>query len=147
MASSKKEKARAIETETTKVKTGKSPAVSSHLALFYNLISPHTIRRLALRKTVGAKKYGRVQWRQGINDADFVADRFNHLVEHLLGFMESGNRDDDNLGGMLWALDALVEIERLSPESLSSVVGITDVFGPAATALHRKEMADRERQS
>lgn len=136
---------RKIEAETTKVATGNGAAVSSHQALFYNLVSPHTIRRLAMRKTVGAKKYGTVQWRQGINDAAYVADRFNHLVEHLLRFMESGNRDDDNLGGMLWALDALVEVERLCPEALSQVVGITNIFGAEATKLHQKEMAERSR--
>ena len=131
---------RVIEKETSKIAPGKSAAVSSHQALFYNLISPHTIRRLALRKTNGAKKYGSVQWRQGVNDADYVTDRFNHLVEHLLRFMESGNKDDDNIGGMLWALDALSEVERLSPQSLSRVVGISDVFGVAAARLHAEEM-------
>ena len=105
---------RKIETETNIVVTG-AVAASSYEAPFFNLISPFTIRRLAWRKTVGAKKYGSVQWRQGINDAEYTRDRFNHFIEHVLNFMSSGNKFDDNIGAMLWALDALSEIERLAP--------------------------------
>jgi hypothetical protein len=132
---------RVIEKEVSKETIGSTPAASSHRALFFNLISPHTIRRLAKRKTVGGIKYGIVQWRQGINDAEYVADRFNHLFDHLMKFMESGNSEDDNIGGMLWALDALSEVERLCPEALTHVVGISDVFGPAATKMHNDEQS------
>jgi hypothetical protein len=135
---------RSIETETSKVATGKGPAVSSHRALFFNLISPHTLRRLAKRLTAGAEKYGSVQWRQGINDAEYVADRFNHLVEHLLRFMEAGNEDDDNIGAMLWALNALSEVERLCPLALNHVVGVSNLFAEKATAFHSQEMKGRQ---
>ena len=135
---------RQIESETSKVKTGKSAAESSHRALLFNLISPYTIRRLAQRKTAGGVKYGSVQWRQGINDAEYVADRFNHLMEHLLRFMESGNRDDDNIGAMLWALDALSEVERLCPQALERICGFSDLFGEKATAFHLQEMKERK---
>lgn len=134
---------RAIEHETSKERIGSSPAASSHRALFYNLISPHTIRRLATRLTNGGKKYGIVQWRQGINDAEYVADRFNHLVNHLMNFMDNGNAEDDNIGGMLWALNALSEVERLCPEALKHVVGISNVFGDAAIKMHQEEMGRR----
>jgi hypothetical protein len=135
---------RHIASETTKVTTGTSAAQSSFKALNFNLISPHTIRRLAKRMSVGAQKYGSVQWRQGINDAEYVADRFNHLVEHLLNFMENGNEIDDNLGGMLWALNCLSEVERLAPKALDSVVGINDLFGRSATKFHREELKRRK---
>jgi hypothetical protein len=134
---------RRIETETNKVTTGKSAAQSSFKALNFNLISPHTIRRLAKRMTIGAQKYGSIQWRQGANDAEYVADRFNHLVEHLLNFMDSGNDLDDNIGGMLWALNCLSEVERLAPKALSNIVGINDLFGHSATAFHKEEMKRR----
>jgi hypothetical protein len=136
---------RAVEKETTIEKIGSSVAASSHRALFFNLISPYTIRRLAERKTVGGKKYGIVQWRQGMNDAEYVADRFNHLVEHLLNFMDTGNAHDDNIGGMLWALDCLSEVERLCPAAFKHVVGISNVFGDSAVAMHKDEMARRNK--
>jgi len=134
---------RNVASETNRVKTGTSAAQSSFKALNFNLISPHTLRRLAKRMTVGGEKYGSVQWRQGINDAEYVADRFNHLVEHLLNFMESGNDQDDNLGGMLWALNCLSEVERLAPQALGSIVGINDLFGRSATTFHREELKRR----
>ena len=135
---------RKIETEFTKVTTGNSAAVSSHLAPFYNLISPHTIRRLAIRKTVGGLKYGSVQWRQGINDSEYVADRFNHFFEHLMQFMENGNATDDNIAGMLWALDCISEVERLRPSALSYIVGISNLQGCAATRFHSIEQIRRK---
>ena len=134
---------RKVETETNIVKTG-TVAASSYEAPFFNLISPHTIRRLAIRKTVGGKKYGSVQWRQGINDAAYVRDRWNHFFEHVLLFMDSGNELDDNLGAMLWALDALSEVERLAPKALRYVVGISNLFGKRATKFHKQEIAARK---
>jgi hypothetical protein len=134
---------REVEKETNKVATGTGPAASSYKALYYNLISPHTIRRLATRLTVGGKKYGIVQWRQGINDAEYVADRFNHLWEHLMDFMANGNATDDNIGGMLWALNCLSEVERLCPDALKHIVGISDVFGAKAIEMHNEEMKKR----
>lgn len=136
-------KKRIVDLETSKAKIGNSPAVSSHRAPFFNLVSPHTLRRLAERHTGGGLKYGIMQWRQGLNDAAYVADRFNHLWEHLLKFMENGNAEDDNIGGMLWALDCLSEVERLCPEALNRVVGLSNVFGAAAVVMHKDEMARR----
>lgn len=134
---------RNIETEDTKVVTGKSGAASSHRALSYNLISPYTIRRLAERLSKGAVKYGSVQWRQGINDAEYVADRYNHMMEHLLLFAAEGNTKDDNLGAVLWGINCLLEVERLAPEALIHVVGITDKFGETAKTFHEEEMRNR----
>ena len=136
---------RDVASEQTKERTGTSAAVSSHQALMFNLISPHVLRRLAKRLTGGGKKYGSVQWRQGLNDAEYVADRFNHLFEHLCNFMESGNAEDDNLAGIMWAVHALMEVERLSPDGLANVVGISNLFGDSATAFHEAEMARRKK--
>lgn len=135
---------RNIETETSKVVTGKSGAASSHKALSYNLVSPNTIRRLAERLSKGAVKYGSVQWRQGIDDAEYVADRYNHMMEHLLLFAAEGNAKDDNLGAVLWGINCLLEVERLAPDALNHIVGITDMYGDAAKTFHAEEMKNRE---
>ena len=136
---------RIIEKETTREVTGNGPAVSSHRALFFHLISPYTIRRLGERKTGGGIKYGWVQWRQGVNDVEYVTDRYNHLWEHLLAFQESGNEHDDNLGAMLWAIDALIEIERLCPDVLKQVIGTCHLFGDSATEYHQREQERRKK--
>jgi hypothetical protein len=137
---------RVVENETATERVGSTAAVSSHRADFFNLISPHTIRRLAHRHTGGAIKYGSVQWRQGLNDQEYVADRFNHLWEHMLKFMESGNTEDDNIGGMLWALDCLSEAERLCPDAFSLVIGISNMHGSTAAELHTEEMSRRKKK-
>lgn len=134
---------RNIAEENTKVVTGLSPAVSSHKALNFNLVSPFVIIRLAQRLSVGAAKYGSVQWRQGINDVEYVTDRFNHTFQHLLNFMIEGNTKDDNLGAILWGLQCLLEVERLAPEALEGIVGVGNLFGEAATIFHKEELNRR----
>lgn len=134
---------RDVTTETNKVQTGQSAAVRSHQAARYDLLGPEFIRRAAIRKTVGAKKYGSVQWRQGLNDVDYMIDAVNHLFDHLLKFMESGNEEDDNLGAIAWALDALMECERLHPEVFDQIYGACQLSGAAAADAHCEEMARR----
>jgi hypothetical protein len=132
-------KHRDIVSETKKEQISRNTlAVSSHRALYYHLISPETIRLLALRKTVGGEKYGWVQWRIGINDIEYVADRLNHLWEHLLKFQE-GDGTDDNLSAMLWALDCLVEVRRLFPDVLKQVVGTCNLHGGAAQEYNKEQ--------
>lgn len=123
--------------------TGNSPAVSSHKALNFNLVSPHVLMRLAKRLSDGATKYGSLQWRQGINDAEYVADRFNHTIQHMLNFMVEGNTKDDNLGAAMWGLHCMMEVERLAPEALNKIVGVSNIYGELATKMHNIEMAKR----
>ncbi len=134
---------RDITIEKSNIQTGTGKASSSHKALSYNLISPYFIRRLAQRMTVGGVKYGSVQWRQGINDTEYITDRFNHMVEHLLKFMSEGNTEDDNLGAIIWALHCLTEAERLSPNDFNKIVGLSNLFSEAATIFHEQEMKER----
>lgn len=134
---------RNVAEEDSKVIVSHSPAVSSHKALSFNLISPAVIMRLATRLSVGATKYGSVQWRQGINDKEYITDRFNHTVQHLLNFMQDGDTKDDNLGAMLWGIHCLMEVERLSPQSLENIIGISNIYGSIATKFHEAEMEQR----
>jgi hypothetical protein len=134
---------RDIANETTQEVTGRGPAVSSHKALNFNLVSPYMIIRLAKRLSDGATKYGSYQWRQGINDAEYITDRFNHTFQHMLNFMIDGNTKDDNLGAMLWGIHCLMEVERLSPDSLNKIIGNTDIYGEYATIMHELEMKER----
>ena len=134
---------RDVSSESNKERTGKSEAVSSKRCLSFNLISPYTLERMALRKTVGKDKYGSVQWRIGINDAEYVTDRFNHFFQHLMDFMKEGNKHDDNIGGMLWGLECLSEVERLAPDALKHIIGICDLFDEDAKRFHTNEQACR----
>lgn len=135
---------RDVAAETTQELIGKTGVVSSHKAPLYHLIAPETIRRLAERLTVGSKKYGSVQWRIGLNDEEYVADRYNHLWEHLLALQQDGNEKDDNLGAMLWALNALIEVERLCPDTFKKVFGTCYLSGASARLVHEEEMKRRK---
>jgi hypothetical protein len=147
----KKEK-RKIKSDDLKVATGKTIAMSSHKALFFHDIPPELIRRIAKRYTGetdsngvplgGHVKYGighlNLNWRIGLGDPEYIADRFNHLVEHLLYFLEDGNEKDDNLAAIGWCLGFLMESERHAPEAFKSVFGQCKLFGESAKSLQDK---------
>jgi hypothetical protein len=64
---------RNVETEETKVRTGKSGALRSKKSLFYHDIPPELFKRAALRHTVGHKKY---------NQSSCVETFSNHAYLH-----------------------------------------------------------------
>lgn len=132
-------------TDHEKVTTGKSTALSSHKALFFHDIPPELIRRIAKRYTGEIKdgkpsgghlKYGtghlNLNWRVGLDDVEYVVDRFNHLVDHLLDFSENLNDFDDNLAAMAWCIGFLMEAERLAPEVFREAFGQCKLFGEQA---------------
>lgn len=132
---------RKVETETEKTVTGKrSNAMSSTEQLFYHDIPPELIKRLAKRYTVGHKKYSgdvtmNLNWRSGLHDPFYCMDRLNHVIEHLMNFLEDGDVRDDNLGAIVWGCAYLMEVERLYPDVLTQVVG--------QMQLHGKHAADK----
>lgn len=134
---------RNVANEKNQVTIGKTGAKSTKKALLFHLIAPTTVRRLAERLTVGAAKYGVVQWRIGLNDVEYVADRYNHLWAHLL-LLQEGDTEDDHLGAMLWAINALMEAERLCPEAYKKVLGTCQLFGEAARAYNQEVMEGRD---
>lgn len=125
-------KKRNVAAEKNMVSPGQSKAASSKECPHFHLISPFTIQRLAERKLVGAQKYGPAQARMGLDDPAYVADRLNHLFQHLMDFMAHGNQYDDNFGAMLWALDFLCEVERLYPMALEEVRRLCVLAAPLA---------------
>ena len=133
---------RNIATETNAVAPGETEAKSSHEALYFYDIPPELIRRIGQRYTGGHKKYGvkhtNLNWRIGLTDPKYIADRFNHLVFHLLDFMENMNDNDDNLGGIAWAVGFLMEVERLAPNAFRNVFGQCKLFGESAKLFRSK---------
>lgn len=134
---------RDVASEDSIEQTGQSAAVSSSKALYYHLIDPDTIRALARRKTEGAIKYGSVQYRQGLTDPEYVADRLNHFIEHTLKWIDTGDEFDDNSGAMLWFLDMVQTIKRECPDVLRQVLGKSKLIGETAAQAHKEEVARR----
>src|ERR1700746_3345375 len=99
---------RKVEEETNKVTTGNSAAFSSKQCVFYHDIPTELYRRVGLRCTGGHKKYNdkpvpivmNLNWRIGLDDPLYMMDRLNHLIEHVVCFLEDGNAKDDNLGAI-----------------------------------------------
>lgn len=88
-----------------------SGAKSSEQKPRYDLIPIEAQEREAIRMAEGAVAHGENNYRQGVNDPAFVADRVNHLIEHALKYA-AGDRSDDHLAaircnaGMLCWLEA-----------------------------------------
>lgn len=132
----KEKSKRDVGSENGGVPTAPSGAMSSFKALMYHDIPPEIIRRLAERYTVGHKKYGvghvNLNWKTGLDDPEYIADRFNHFMEHLMCFLESQNEKDDNLGAMLWNLGFLVVAETKCPEAFELTFIQGKLFGESA---------------
>lgn len=61
-----------------------SGATSSGRKPRYDLIPTWALERIARRFELGAEKYGVDNWQQGLRDREFIFDRINHAIEHLL---------------------------------------------------------------
>lgn len=112
-----------------KIKTFESGAQSVP-AVRYDLVPPVLVEAVAKRFEAGAAKYGENKWRLGLGDRDFLRDRANHAMAHLLNYIHGlDNGEDtsaDNLGAVGWAVAVLLEAERVKPnkrldEVLSSI--------------------------
>ena len=56
------------------------------------------------------------------------------MFEHMLNFLENGDGLDDNLGAIVWNAGFLMEVQRLSPDTLDQVIGQSKLFGEEAEA-------------
>jgi hypothetical protein len=76
----------------------------------FDLIPPAGIERIAARFELGVKSHGENNWRKG--GPDFVKASVNHMVAHVMDYLENGNDTDDNLGAIGWAVCALAHFEK-----------------------------------
>ncbi len=73
-----------------------------------DLIPYESLLRQAARFEVGLSRYGKGNWRKGLADNDYVAERIAHLINHAARFlakMEGRMPEDgeDDAGAILWA--------------------------------------------
>jgi hypothetical protein len=80
----------------------------------YDLIPPCSLRRLAARYDLGAKKYGDYNWMKGQPASSVV----NHIIQHLQLWMD-GNTSDDDLAGAAWGCFSLMWYETNMPEMIN----------------------------
>lgn len=105
--------------DTVTAYTSKSGAKSSEKMPAYLLIPWRPIsERVARRFELGESKYGRDNWRKGLDDRAWIEDRANHAMEHLMKVLDKIRRGvrtdegDDDLAGVAWAMFVIAEHER-----------------------------------
>lgn len=76
-----------------------SGAKSTEVKPRYDLIPAEAMKREAVRWAEGAATHGARNWQKGVDDAQFILDRTNHLVEHAILYA-NGDRSTDHLGAI-----------------------------------------------
>lgn len=94
-----------------------APSAATSPTLPYHLVPPVLLEAVARRFEQGAQKYGANQWRAGLQDPAWLANRANHALAHLLNYMhgvkQDGDSPSDNLAAAGWGIATLLEAERL----------------------------------
>lgn len=73
----------------------------------FDLISPHGLRRLALRYEAGARQKGERNWEGGFPVSRCVDSALRHLTDYL-----TGDRTEDHLAAVAWQMFAAMEFEE-----------------------------------
>ena len=74
----------------------------------YDLISPISMKRLALHFENGAKKYGDHNWQKGQPLMRYM----DSAIRHLYAYIE-GNRDEDHMAAAAWNALAVIHTEEM----------------------------------
>ena len=138
-----KYKKRNLHTEVGGVATAPCGAMSSFKALFFHDIPPEVLFALANRYTGGHKKYGvghvNLNWKSGLNDPEYIADRYNHAVTHLISITdEELEEKDEHLEGAIWNVAFLLVAKKRCPEAYKKAFVQGGLFGEAAKELQEK---------
>ena len=93
---------------------GPSGALSSSKKIRFDLLPRTFLERVAKRFELGAHKYPAFNYKQGLEDKEYIIERINHLIQHVNEFLsplDSEEWDDDNLSAIGWAVAFLMECE------------------------------------
>lgn len=74
---------------------------------FFDCLPFEALRRLAVHMENGAKKYGKHNWRKGINQSRYLQSALRHLNQ----FAE-GHRDEDHLAAVMFNVAGIIEVEK-----------------------------------
>lgn len=85
----------------------------------YSQVNVETVQLVAERKTLGAAKHGRHNYRNG--GAEFIRETGNHLLEHALRLV-NGDTRDDHLAAIAANLDILAWHRANKPAEYAQVL-------------------------
>lgn len=75
----------------------------------YDLVSPHSMKRLARVFDLGSKKYGDFNWEKGMP----IGDILNHALAHIYAYLEGEQTGEDDLAHAAWNLLAALHMEEV----------------------------------
>lgn len=90
-------------------------AKSDKLETGLSMIPYHSVMRLG-RVFVEGLRYGRDNWKQGVNDEEYQRERLEHAMRHLM-LWTNGDRTEDHLAKVMWFCATQLELERLENQS------------------------------
>jgi hypothetical protein len=61
-------------------------------------------------------RYGRDNWKKGVNDKEYQEERLEHAMVHLIKWKE-GDRTEDHLAKVAWFCVTQLELERLEQQN------------------------------
>jgi hypothetical protein len=61
-------------------------------------------------------RYGKDNWKKGVNDKEYQEERLEHAILHLIKWKE-GDRTEDHLAKVAWFCVTQMELERLEKET------------------------------
>ncbi len=79
----------------------------------FDLIPKEAVAALGRRLALGAKNHGENNWRVG--GIEFRRATINHLMKHLLDYIEHGNTDDSNTDAIICNAAFLCHFEAKKP--------------------------------
>lgn len=129
-----------------------SGATSSERAPMFTLLPLRALIEVTRRFEAGVPKHGRQNWRKGIHDPDWIEDRWNHAITHLLtawgkreGFIPPGKDSIlDDLAAVGWGALALLEAELAARDAVAAPVPTPAEPEKPARTIFRKA-SDRDR--
>ena len=106
------------QSEQTPLQLFEGGATRSPIALRFDLIPREAIDALSRRLAYGAQIHGEHNWRSG--GEGFRQATINHLVKHLMDYLENGNADEANTDAIICNAAFLCYFEAMSPRRAAS---------------------------
>lgn len=107
------------------VVTSKSGVKSTAVKNRFDLVPPTFLTRVAARFALGSQHYADYNWRDGVEDEEFVQNRINHMMIHWQRFLQGGcqcssepllagigSDGDDDLAAVAWCIAMLMEFQE-----------------------------------
>lgn len=88
-----------------------SGALTDKLGLGLTMIPFHSLYRLGQIFREGLR-YGKDNWKKGVNDKEYQEERLEHALNHLFLWKE-GDRSEDHLAKVMWFCTTQMELERM----------------------------------